>query len=213
MAGAKRVGLRINADARAVQRERASAAPRRLSVTLGSSGTGRRAGVGAERRRQAGSGERSQRRRERGKATGVASGEPATGSDPGNGCARTTNPPAVTASADGARQHGDGVVKRCETAWSKAIGEDRRMPAPRATRRTTKAVSVRNEWPEPRSKRNTGAVAAPARAIQAGLGRRRGVAGCPRKNGRARRRLERGERPFPAYAFKLIYSFMLISPS
>jgi len=44
----------------------------------------------------------------------------------------------------------------------------------------SRAVSARNEWPEPKSERSTEAVAGPARAIQAGPGRRRGVAGCPR---------------------------------
>ena len=36
-----------------------------------------------------------------------------------------------------------------------------------------------------------------ARWKNSGPGRRRGVAGCPRRIGRARRRLDRGERPFP----------------
>lgn len=118
-------------DARAAQRERAWAAQRRLSAPHGPSGTGRRASAGAKRRRQAGSGGRSRCRRERGKDAGVATGEHATGSDPGEWSCSDDESPEAAVSAEpsrlrpqrmagaevGAEHRSSGRSRSCYPSW------------------------------------------------------------------------------------------------
>src|SRR5690606_32596399 len=69
----------------------------------GSSGTELRIRAGAERRRQAGV-EEGVGAGGRGKAAGVAIGEPATGSDPGGWSCSDDESPEASVSADGLRQ-------------------------------------------------------------------------------------------------------------
>ena len=115
---------------------------------MGASGTGRRVGVGAERRRQGGSGGRSRRWRERGKAAGVATGEPATGSDPGEwSCSDDESPEAavsaepsrlrpkrVTGAAVGAEHRSGGRSRSCYPSrpWPESRKIDRPEVSPEA---------------------------------------------------------------------------------
>ncbi len=122
-------------DARVVQRERAPAAQRRLSVT-----------VGVER-------DRASRR--------CGSGAKATGGE-----WREESAPA--GARQGRRYHDRRACDR-ERSWRMVV-LGRRI-ARGGRERGGQAVSARNEWSEPQSKQSTGAVAGPARAIQAGLGR------------------------------------------
>lgn len=68
--------------------------------------------------------------------------------------------------------------------------------------RGSQAVSERTEWPEPESQRSTGATHAWRAVKTSGVCRIGALRGVPARMGRTRRRLERGESPFPETLFE-----------
>ena len=160
----------LTTDARAVQRERASAAQRRLSVTLG---------VEWDR-----------------KARRCGSGAKATG--------REWRKESAPAGARQGRRCRDRRACDRERSWRMVVlgrriargGRERgaKPSPPAASGRSRSRSGTPERWPV------TLVLSKPALA---GVGALRGV---PARMGRARRRLDHGEKPFPVEAMEMIFS-------